>query len=100
MTIKINNQDYKIKQTIRALFLWEEITGRQFELKNTQDNYLYFYCILLANNNDFMTWDEFIEQMDSDPNIINEITKFITKQSEIDKLLTTDETDEEGKKKE
>lgn len=99
MTIKINNQDYKIKQTIRALFLFEEITNKQFEIKKTLDNYLYFYCLLLANNPDFMDWDSFIECLDNDPTILIQITKIINQQQKIDKLLDTNETDENGKKK-
>lgn len=100
MTIKINNQEYKIKQTIRALFLFEEITGRQFEIKTTLDNYLYFYCILLANNDDFMSWEEFIEELDNDPTIILSLSNVLMERQKIDNLLDSDETDEDGKKKE
>lgn len=100
MTIKINNQDYKIKQTIRAMFLFEQITNKSFEIKTTLDNYLYFYCLLLANNSDFMDWDEFIECLDNDPKILTEIYAFINNQQKMEKLLDTEEVDEEGKKKE
>lgn len=100
MTIKINDQEYKIKQTIRALFLFEEITGKQFEIKTTLDNYLYFYCILLANNDDFMSWEEFIEEIDNDPTIILSLSNALMERQKIDNLLDSDETDEDGKKKE
>lgn len=99
MTIKINNQEYKIKQTIKALFLFEEITGKQFEIKTTLDNYLYFYCLLLANNSDFMDWDSFIECLDNDPTILIQITQMLNRQQKIEKLLDTNETDADGKKK-
>lgn len=36
MTIK--GQDYKLKYTLRALFIYEQITGKAFELKTTQMN--------------------------------------------------------------
>lgn len=99
MTIKINNQDYKIKQTIRALFLFEEISNKPFEIKTTLDNYLYFYCLLLANNPDFMDWDAFVDSLDNDPNIIVEITNLLNQQQKIEKLLDTEEVDDDGKKK-
>ena len=99
MTIKINNQEYKIKQTIKALFLFEEITGKQFEIKTTLDNYLYFYCLLLANNSYFMDWDSFIECLDNDPTILIQITQMQNQQQKIEKLLDTNETDADGKKK-
>lgn len=100
MTIKINEKNYKVKQTIRALFLWETISGKSFEIKTTLDNYLYFYCLLLANNTDFMDWDSFVDCLDNDPNIIVEITKLLTDQQKIDRMLETDEEEKDGKKKE
>lgn len=98
MNIKINGKDYKIKQTIRSLFLFEEITGKAFEIKTTMDNYLYFYCLLLANNSDFMDWDSFIDVLDADPTIITQLNQVINDQQKIDKLLDNGE-EKDGKKK-
>ena len=100
MTIKINNIDYKIKQTIKALFLFEEISGKSFEIKTTLDNYLYFYCLLLANNPDFMDWDEFIECLDNDPSILLSISQFLSKQQKMESLLNGDNEEDDSKKKE
>lgn len=100
MEIKINGKQYKIKQTIRSLFLFEEISNKPFEIKTTLDNYLYFYCLLLANNPDFMDWDTFVDSLDNDPNIIVEITNLLNQQQKIEKLLDTEEVDDNGKKKE
>lgn len=99
MTIEINEKEYKIKQTIRSLFLWEQITGRTFEIKSTLDNYLYFYCILLANNENFISWDEFINIIDENPQIIIELSKKLTQSQEIENLLNTDSEDNEKDKK-
>lgn len=100
MTIKIKDKDFKIKQTIRAIFLWEQISEKQFEIKNTLDNYLYFYCILLANNPDFMGWDEFIDLLDEDPTILIQLSKKLTEQNQLEKLLNPDsESDKSDKKK-
>lgn len=100
MTIKIKDTDYKFKPTLRALFVWEQIMQKSFELKTTLDNYVYFYSLLLANNENFMTWDEFVDALDADPQILNNINKILNKQSEIDKIFESDETDTDGKKKE
>ena len=60
MTIK--GQNYKLKYTLRALFIYEQITGKAFELKTITDEYLFFYCVLLANNPDSsLTFEELIE---------------------------------------
>ena len=63
MTIK--GQDYKLKYTLRALFIYEQITGKAFELKTITDEYLFFYCVLMANNPDSsLTFEELIEAID------------------------------------
>ncbi len=100
MTIKIKNQDYKVKQTIRSIFFFEQITGKSFEIKTTLDNYIYFYCILLANNEGFMSWDDFINALDEDPSILLNLASILTNQQEIEKILNPDdESGTEGDKK-
>lgn len=97
--ITISGKQYKIKQTIRSLFLFEEITGKPFEIKNTLDNYLYFFCMIIANNpNCSLTWDSFIDCLDNDPTIITQLNQVINDQQKIDKLLDNGE-EKDGKKK-
>ncbi len=99
-TVNINGKSYQIKQTVRSLFLWEQISGRSFEIKNTLDNYLYFYTLILANNKDCeLDWDAFIDAIDADPNIIVEMTKAIADLSKLEKMFESGETDQDGKKK-
>lgn len=99
MTIKINEREYKIKQTIRSIFLFEEIAQKPFQVITTLDNYLYFFCILLANNEDFMSWDEFIDCIDNDPTILMELTKKLTQSQEVERLLNPDSESEDKDKK-
>ena len=42
MTITINKVKYKVKYTIRALFIFEQITGKAFEIKTVLDNYVFY----------------------------------------------------------
>lgn len=78
INITINGTDYKVKYTIRALFIFEQITGRAFEIKTTMDNYLFFYSMILANNPDNpLDWDEFIDAVDNDTTLINQLNKVI-----------------------
>ena len=81
MTIK--GQEFKLKYTLRALFIYEQITGKAFELKTITDEYLFFYCILLANNPDKqLSFDELIEAMDDDMNLMLEFQTFLKKEVE------------------
>lgn len=78
MNITINGNQYKVKYTIRALFIFEQITGKAFEIKTLLDNYVFFYSMLLANNPDkILDWDEFIDALDNDKELIAQLTKLV-----------------------
>lgn len=102
MTIKINETEYVFKQTYKAIMIWEQIAQRPFEIKNTTDNLLYYYSILLANNKEeCLSFDEFIEALDNEPMLLLEMTKKLTKYQEFEKLLNPndEESSEDNKKK-
>ena len=40
--MEINNKEYKLKYTLRALFIYEQITGKAFKLETLTDEYLFF----------------------------------------------------------
>lgn len=95
MKVTINNKEYKIKYTLRALFIFEQITGKSFNLETLLDNYIFFYSIIVANNEDVLTWDEFIDALDSDPTILTQISKAVEQAQMKDGLFTV--TDGEKK---
>lgn len=98
MNITINNKDYKVKYTIRALFIFEQITKKPFEIRTTMDNYLFFYCMLLANNPDTpLEWDDFLDAMDSDSSLIMQLNQVIMASQKKNELFN--EVTENGEKK-
>ena len=99
MTLTINKKKYKVKYTIRALFIFEQITGKQFSINTLLDNYLFFYSMILANNEDVPSWDEFLDALDEDPKLFVKIADMLNKESEKDKLLNDDEEKSDGQKK-
>ena len=101
--IKIKKKNYNVKYSLRALFLYEQITGKSFELTNTMDTFIFYYCMILANNPDTkLTFDEFIDAVDSDPKIAIKFSQVLTHQSEKQKMLGGKEEDsdeDDGEKK-
>ena len=98
-TIQINGTEYKIKYTLRALFLFEEISKKQFKIETLLDNYLFFYCMILANNADTpLTWDEFINALDDDPTLFVKMNEIVSKMSKIDDVINGKSEDGEQKK--
>lgn len=97
-TVNINGTDYNIKYTLRALFIFEQITGKSFKLESLLDNYLLFYSMLLACNKDnVLTWDEFIDALDNDPTIMIEMNRIVEEQQKQSNLFQHDEEDGEKK---
>lgn len=98
-TIKINETEYKIKPTVRAMFLFEQITKKPFKIENMLDNYVYFYSLILANNDDILEWNDFIDSLDNDPTIYGQLLDILNKSQKIDDILNTkDETKSDEKK--
>ena len=101
--IKIKGKNYNLKYTIRALFIFEQITGKPFKIETLLDNYVFFYSIILANNMDkenIISWDEFIDELDKNPNLFSVINDAIDDKQEKDKIFQTEEVkDDKGEKK-
>lgn len=98
MEININGKNYTLKNTIRSLFIFEKIAGKQFDGKNLIDYYILFYSNLLANNPDEfnLTFDEFIELNDQDMSLFNQFVEFITKSNQVNNQLIDKDKEEQN----
>ena len=75
-TISINGKDYRVKYTIRALFIFEQITGKAFKLETMLDSYIFYYSMILANNKDqVLQWEEFLDALDENPKLLQDMEK-------------------------
>lgn len=87
-SIKINGKEYKFKNTLRAMFIFEQITNKSFKIETLLDNYVYLYSILLANNEDnIIQWDEFINALDDDASIYNQLMEILSENRKIEELI-------------
>lgn len=94
----INNKEYKLKYTLRALFIFEQATGKAFKMETLTDEYLFFYCMLVANNPDMdLTFESLIDAIDEDPNIMFEFQKFMKLELEKQNMFITNNTDDKKK---
>lgn len=74
----INNKEYRLKYTFRALMLFEQITNKMFNIESLSDELVFFYCILLASNpDDTMTFDEFMDSVDDNPTLLAQFQQFL-----------------------
>ena len=93
-TITINNTEYKVKYTIRALFIFVQLFGKAFEIKTLLDNYIFFYSMILANNPDnILDWNVFIDALDSDPSIFQQLNQLVENEQKKQLLLCDNSED-------
>ena len=99
MNITIKGKEYKVKYTIRALFIYEQITGKPFNIVTLFDNYLFFYCLILANNpNDVLDFDDYLDALDSDKDLYSQLTKVVESYQKYDTLLSGEDEGDDKKK--
>lgn len=99
MTITIKGKDYKLKNTIRAIFIFEQISGKAFEITNVTDNTLYFYSLILANNPDTtLEFDELCDALDEDMSIMTQLNTLLAQAQKRNSIFNeSDEADGEKK---
>lgn len=100
MEITIQEKTYKIKYSIRALFVFEQLTGKSFSLDSLMNQYVFFYSMLLANNPECtLTFDQFIDECDENNIIVTELQKYISDVFAKQAQLVKPEDDSKKKKK-
>lgn len=96
-TLKINNIDYKVKFTVRALMIYEKVSDEPFNLNNVTNQILYMYCVLLANNPDMtLTFDELVDYLDDNFNLLKDFYNLYAQYSNIASFTANDSKEEQG----
>ena len=104
MEVKIKGVSYKIRYTLRALFIFENITGKSFNVESSMEQFLFYYSILLANNpGTTLSFDDFIDACEPDvegsADIIKAFTDLLTAQEKKMKMMAGGEDNASGEKK-
>ena len=76
--MEINGKKLVLKYGLRAMFAWEEMVGKPFEINTLFDTYVFCYACLISNqDNPSLDFEEFIDACDNNPEIINEFNEFM-----------------------
>lgn len=95
-TVNINGKDYKVKYTIRAMFIFEQITGKAFKLESMLDSYLFYYSMILANNKDeVLEWDDFLDALDENPKLLKDLESALKEEEKKTKVFNDGEEGDE-----
>jgi hypothetical protein len=69
---------YKLK--IKALILFERVTGKPFEINTTEDLYVYFYCVRCVNIDNYdVDFDKFLDECDDNPDMFTDFCNQLEK---------------------
>ena len=83
MEITIKDKTYKVKYSIRAMFVFEKLTGKLFKLESLMDFYIFYYSMILAGNPECtLLFDDFIDECDL--NIQNFLNAQFQKQGQLE----------------
>lgn len=100
MTITINEKEYNIKYSFRALMIYENITHKSFNPKTISDMIVFFYSIVLAANKGCeLKFDDFLDWIDENPDKITDFSSWLTDTfTQQDEISNKPEIKEEVKK--
>ena len=98
-TILINGKEYPIKYGIRAMLIQEHITQKPFSLDNMNEQLVFLYsCLLAANNELTMSYEEFLDAIDEDMSIIIRFGQYLAEQQKKEKNILKDKGTKKKKK--
>lgn len=89
MTVKINGKDVELKWTFRSMIYYENIQGKSFSPTSTTEVLVFLYCCILASEKDLIfTFDDFLDMVDENPQLIVDFSQFIESQINKNNNLT------------
>lgn len=88
MEITIKENTIKLRQSFKALMMYENITNDSFSIKGITEIITYFYCVVLASKKEIdLTYDDFLEWLDNNPQAVKEFTEWILAESKIQETI-------------
>ena len=98
--MEILGKNYEFKYSLRSMFVWEEITGKSFEVKTLLDTYILAYACIIANpDNPSLEFNDFINYADEHPEVMDDFNKFMSNELNRRELLKKKVTEKEIQEK-
>lgn len=79
MKIVIKGEELELKYSFRALIIYENIMNKSFEGRGITEILTFMYCVILGSQKGLeFTYDEFLDLIDTQPNLIKEFSEWLT----------------------
>ena len=98
MIVRINDKDITLRYSFRSLILYENIQKKSFNPETTTDVLVFMFCVILSSEKELdFNFNQFLDMVDENPNLVTEFAIWLTK--EMDKQNTLSPEDESKKVK-
>ena len=78
MKIQISDTTIELKYSFRAYMIYEQITDGSFTPKGMKEIITFFYSVVMGSNKNLtITLDDFIDWLDSNPEMINNFSTWL-----------------------
>lgn len=78
MKININEKEITLKYSLRAMMMYENITGGTLAPTSLTDVITFFYCVVVASSLDYeLQMDNFIDWLDEHPDTLNDFGEWL-----------------------
>lgn len=99
MKIKVNDKEIELRYGFRSLIIYENIQNKTFSPESMTDILVFFYSVILGSSKDVqLSFDDFIDMIDEDPDLLIQFSNWLTLEMNKDSLLEGKNEEEESKK--
>lgn len=83
MKVTIKGKEIELRQSVRALMMYENITEKTFRPDGLEEIMTLMYCIVVCVTKDYsLTFDEFLDEVDNDVTVVNEFMSWLLSESD------------------
>lgn len=91
MKLQIKNTEVELKNKMRSLLIYEQITNKPFNPSTITDMMIYFYSVILACEPSIeLTFNEFMDLIDEQPNLFDSFQSWLIKEGEKNSIYNDD----------
>lgn len=99
MKIQIKNTEVELKNKMRSLLIYEQITNKPFNPTTVTDMILYFYSVILACSPDIdLTFNELMDIVDDNPSVYEQFNEWLLSESNKNSILNDGSKKKKAKK--
>lgn len=89
MKVNINGTEVELVYTMRSLMVYEKVYGKTFQPEGLTEIMVYFYSTVLASAKNLqISFDDFIEWIDENPQAITDFSEWLTNVTGVNKYVT------------